>query len=247
MPRTQAEPVLLIADEGPVRTLTLNRPEKLNALNTPLTQALLDALTEADADESVRAIVLAGAGRGFCAGADLSEFSELTPKNTDAVEARAELTMRSQMLAQQLSKPVISVVQGVAVGGGAGLAIGTDMTVVSADVRFGYPEMRHSIVPAIVMTGLRAQVGVKLAFELVSTGRLLGAHEMRDIGLANVVAEPDAVRQRGAEIAHELAKAHPKAMAATKGLFYKVGDLAFEDAMAEGRRVNELMRSFRDE
>lgn len=244
-PRPSA-PVLLTEDRDAVRIVTLNRPEKLNALNTELTRAVQDALLGADEDAAVRAVVLAGAGRAFCAGADLQEFGHLTPDNAEAVARRADLTLRTQLVAQRLSKPVVSVVQGAAVGGGAGLAIGADMVVAADDVRFGYPEVRHSIVPALVMTGLQRQVGRKLAFELVSTGRMLGAEELLSCGLANEIASRDTALERGVAIARAWAELSPRALAATKRLFYEVAELPLEDAMAAGREVNTLMRGFRE-
>ena len=129
----------------------------------------------------------------------------------------------------------------------AGLAIGCDMTVVATDLKFGYPEMRHSIVPAIVMTGLQRQLGRKIAFELISLGRILGATEVHSLGLANRVAEPAALLDTAMEIANAWAAAHPVAMAATKALFHRVADLPYDAAMAAGRDVNALMRGFRDQ
>lgn len=107
-------PVLLIEDRGEVRILTLNRPEKRNALNSELTQSLLDALRTADADESVGCIVLTGAGPGFCAGADLSEFKDL--QQAVAAENRAELTMQLHLAFSQMRVPVICAINGVAMG-----------------------------------------------------------------------------------------------------------------------------------
>lgn len=237
--------VLVTEDRGAVRVLRLNRPAKLNALDTALTRALHDALRAADEAEAVRAVVLAGAGRAFCAGADLTEFSELTPEHHEAVVRRADLTSRTQMLLQQLSKPIVSVVQGAAVGGGAGLAIGCDMMVAARDLRFGYPEVRHAIVPAVVMTGLERQLPRKVAFELISTGRLLSADEVGELGLANRVVDPEDALDAGLEIAAAWAEASPPALAATKSLFYRVADLGFEEAMRAGRDVNALMRGFR--
>ncbi len=238
--------VLLTRTESAIRILSMNRPDKLNALNTALTQALLDAFEAADRDPAVRAIVLAGEGRGFCAGADLAEFKDLTPDHQDRVLRRADLTCCSQSILQKLSKPVVSAVRGVAVGGGAGLAIGCDMMVAGTDLKFGYPELKHSIVPALVMTGMQRQLGRKIAFELISTGRLLGAEEARALGLANRVVAPEAVLDTALEIAAGWAASSPMAMAAAKGLFYRVADLPYDAAMAAGRDVNALMRGFRD-
>ncbi|RFS82951.1 enoyl-CoA hydratase/isomerase family protein [Actinomadura spongiicola] len=237
--------VLIVEDHGAVRLLRLNRPTKLNALNTELTRALHDALRAADEDSAVRAVVLTGAGRGFCSGADLSEFADLTPADQHAVIRRAELTTRTQMLLQQLTKPIVSVVRGPAMGGGAGLAIGCDMMVAATDVKFGYPEARHSIVPAIVMTGIQRNLGRKLAFELISTGRTLGAAELAEYGLANRVTEPDKAEAAGLEIAAGWAEVNPLAMAAAKDLFYRVADLPFPEAMRTGGDINTIMRGFR--
>ncbi|ONI81504.1 enoyl-CoA hydratase [Actinosynnema sp. ALI-1.44] len=237
--------VLLRDDHGPVRVIRLNRPDKHNALNTELTRALLDELLAADADGSVRAVVLAGEGRSFCAGADITEFADLTPDNQDAVLRRAELTARTQLLPQQLSKPIVSVVWGNALGGGAGLAIGCDMMVVADDVRFGYPELKHSLVPAIVMTGLQRQIGRKLAFEMISHGTLLDADDLVRLGLANRRVSRDKALDTGIEIASKWSEPSSMAMAATKDLFYRVADLPVDQAMRAGRDVNAIMRGFR--
>ncbi|MFE4214878.1 enoyl-CoA hydratase/isomerase family protein [Streptomyces sp. NPDC056844] len=240
-----ATDVLLVEDRGPVRVLTLHRPDRLNALDTALTRALSTALTAAEDDGEVRAVVLTGAGRAFCAGADLSEFSALTPDQPDAVLERAALTARVQTQMQQMGTPVVSAVRGAAVGGGAGLAVGADMTVVGTDLKFGYPELRHSIVPALVMTGLQRHLNRKLAFELISTGRLLTAAEALEHGLANRVVEPDQVLDSALETAERWAAVEPRALRAAKDLFYRVADLPTEAAMRAGQDVNALMRGFR--
>ncbi|UOX92622.1 enoyl-CoA hydratase/isomerase family protein [Amycolatopsis sp. FBCC-B4732] len=236
---------VIAEDHGAVRVLTLNRPEKLNALNTALTRDLSEAFSAADADRGIRALVLTGAGRGFCAGADLGEFSELTPEHADAVLERAALTAKLQVQARQLRIPVVAAVRGAAVGGGAGLAIGADMVVAGTDLKFGYPELKHSIVPALVMTGLVHHLGRKLAFELVSTGRLLTAAEAFEHGLVNRVADPAEVLPAALAIAEHWAKVEPRAIAAAKDLFYRVADLPADAAMRAGQDVNALMRGFR--
>lgn len=240
-------PVFLSEDRGSVRILRMNRPAKLNALNTPLTQALHDGLLQADADDSVRAVVLAGEGRAFCAGADVEEFKDLTASNPQMTETRSALTMRTHVNLRHLRKPIVSAVQGSAVGGGAGLAIGCDMMVASTDLKFGFPEIRHSIVPAIVMTTLQRQIGAKKAFEIISLGKLLKADEVLALGLANRIVEPDAVLDAAMEIATAWSVAKPAAMMALKGLFYEVGDLPFVEAMEAGRRTNVQMRAFRED
>jgi enoyl-CoA hydratase/carnithine racemase len=243
---SDVENVLIVEDRDSVRVLFMNRPAKLNALNTALTTALHDALLAADAEPAVRAIVLAGKGRAFCAGADLSEFDELTPENRQRVSQRSALTSRTHMLLQQISKPIVSAVQGAAAGGGAGLAIGCDMMVAASDLKLVYPELRHSIVPAIVMTGLQRQAGRKLAFELFSLGRALTAEEAHAVGLANRLVAPGEELEAALQIATAWSKANASAMAASKKLFYQVADLPFDAAMEAGRQVNEAMRGFRE-
>ena len=244
---TDPSSVLLVENHDAVRIITLNRPDKLNALNTALTQAIHDAFLAADQDAEVRAIVLAGHGRAFCSGADLSEFDTLTPANQDLVEKRADLTCRTQAMMQSLSKPVVSAVQGAAIGGGAGLAIGCDMMVAASNLKFGYPELKHSIVPALVMTGLQRSLGRKAAFEMISLGRLIGAEEALTLGLCNRVAAPEKVVEKAIEIAEAWAVANPLAMAAAKTLYYQVADLPYAEAMSAGRDLNAKMRSFRKE
>jgi enoyl-CoA hydratase/carnithine racemase len=212
-----------------------------------LTTQLVETLAAADTAPAVRAVVLAGEGRAFCAGADLGEFAELTPANQAAVLRRADLTCRLHAMLPDLSKPIVAAVQGAAMGGGAGLAIGCDMVVAAADLRLGYPELRHSMVPALVMTSLQRQLGRKAAFELISLGRTLEAEAAMALGLVNRVVAVEALLPAAREIALAWAKVNPAAMAATKALFYRVADLPFAAAMQAGRDVNALMRGFREE
>src|SRR3954469_17126342 len=179
---------LLTENRGPIRILTLNRPEKRNALNTELTRALLDALRAADADASVRCVVLTGAGSGFCAGADLGEFKGL--KDPKAAEDRAELTMQLHLIFSRMSTPVVTAINGAAMGGGAGLAIAGDLAVMGQGAKIGYPETKHGIVAAIVMATLVRQIGRKAAFELVSLAEPIGAERALALGMVNYVV-PD--------------------------------------------------------
>lgn len=240
------EPLVRIEDRDGIRIVTMNRPDKLNALNTGLTQQLLDALSDLARDKSVRVAILRGEGRGFCAGADLEEFKDFTPDQSERIVNRADLTSRLQSVASTLGVPVIAAVHGAAVGGGAGLAIGCDMVVAARGMKFGYPETKHGIVPALVMTGLQRALGRKAAFEMISLGRLIDADEALDLGLVNRVVDGDPM-PAALEIAEKLAATSPRAMAATKQLFYRVGELPYTAAMEVGRDVNALMRSFRSE
>jgi len=234
---------LLVEDRGAVRILTMNRPEKRNALNTELTRALLDGLRAADAAESVRCVILTGAGQGFCAGADLSEFKDLTPEKQHLVEERAELTMQLHLVFSKMAKPVVTAINGAAMGGGAGLAVAGDLAVMAESAKLGYPETRHGIVAAIVMATLVRQVGRKRAFELVSFGESLSSQEALAIGLVNRVV-PDALAE-AVTLATKLAEMNPQAIQATKQLFHEAADLSLEEALKRGRETNKRMRAFK--
>jgi enoyl-CoA hydratase/carnithine racemase len=236
---------LLIENRGGVRVLTMNRPDKRNALNLALSEALLAGLRAAEADDSVRSIVLTGAGPAFCAGADLAEFKDLTPDNAELVERRSELTMNLNGIFSRLSKPVVAAVNGAAMGGGAGLALACDVALMASTARLGYPEVKHGIVAAVVMANLVRNVGRKAAFELVAAGEPVDAARALALGLVNRVCEPDALMAEACALAEKFAAVHRPAMAATKELFYRALDLPFAQALEEGRDVNKRMRAFR--
>lgn len=235
-------PILLAEDRGAVRILTLNRPEKRNALDRALTQALLDALRAADADASIGCVILTGAGHGFCAGADLSEFKGL--KDPQAAEARAELTMQLHLAFSKISKPVLCAINGAAMGGGAGLAIAGDMALMAEGAKLGYPETKHGIVAAIVLGNLVRQAGRKAAFELVSLGEPIGAARALQLGLVNYVFQENDLLDQTLKIAEELSKVDRTALAETKRLFHEVADLPLDKALERGRDMNRKMRGF---
>ena len=234
--------VLLVEDRGAVRFLTMNRPEKRNALNSALTQGLLDALHAADADEGVGAVVLTGAGQAFCAGADLAEFKDL--KDPRAAEERAELTMQLHLVFSRMKKPVVSAINGAAMGGGAGLAIAADLAVMARGAKLGYPESKHGIVAAIVLANLVRQVGRKAAFELVSLGEPIDAERAAALGMVNRVVPDAEVVPAALALAEKLAAMSRTAMAETKRLFHEVAELPLAAALERGRDLNKRMRNF---
>jgi len=233
---------LLIEDRGAVRILTLNRPEKRNALNTELPSLLLNEIRKSSEDESVGCLVLTGAGPGFCAGADLAEFKGL--KDPAAAEARAQLTMELHLSFSKAKQPILTAINGAAMGGGAGLAIAGDMAVMAEDAKLGYPETKHGIVAAIVLGNLVRQVGRKAAFELVSMGGPIDAHRALDLGLVNYVFSQKDLLNESLKIAEKLAAVSRPAMAETKRLFHLVADLPLDQALEHGRDANKRMRQF---
>jgi enoyl-CoA hydratase/carnithine racemase len=188
-------------------------------------------------------VVLTGAGRGFCAGADISEFKDLTPDQAARVEHRAQLTMQSHLIFSQMAKPVIAAVRGAAMGGGAGLALASDMVIASETMKLGYPEIRHGILPAIVLTNLVRQIGRKAAFELVTKGEPLSAARAYDLGAVNKVVPDAALMDEALAEAQALAAYKPEALFAIKQLFHKVVDLPLAQGLEEGRKANVAMRA----
>jgi enoyl-CoA hydratase len=233
---------LLTENRDAVRILTMNRPDKRNALNTELTRALLGALREADADEAVGAVVLTGAGQGFCAGADLAEFKDL--RDPAAADERAELTMNLHLAFSKMAKPVVTAVNGAAMGGGAGLAIAGDLALMAQGAKLGYPEVKHGIVAAIVMANLVRQVGRKAAFELVALGEPIDAARALQLGLVNYVCSPDKLLDESLKLAQKLTAVSRPAMVETKRLFHEVAELGLEVALTRGRETNRRMRTF---
>src|SRR6185436_16035234 len=187
-------------------------------------------------------IVLTGAGPGFCAGADLSEFKDL--QVAVAAESRAELTMQLHLSFSKITKPVVTAINGSAMGGGAGLAIAGDLAVMADSAKLGYPETRHGIVAAIVMANLVRQVGRKAAFELVALGEPIDAARALELGMVNFVYAEKDVLPASLQIAEKLVSISRPAMTETKRLFYEVAELGLEVALTRGRETNRRMRNF---
>jgi methylglutaconyl-CoA hydratase len=231
---------------GGVLTLTHDRPEKRNALSSGLVEALHAALKRADLDAEARVVVLRGAGKDFCAGADLDELlasADLTLAENEATALRLG-ALFGRMRA--LPKPVLGVVHGRALAGGAGLVTACDIAIAGAGAQLGYPEIQRGFVPAMVMTLLRRAAGEKAALDLVLTGRLLGAEEARTTGLVSrVVPDAELDREAGA-LARALAAASPSALALTKQLFYQLDGRSVDDGVALGARINALARQTPD-
>lgn len=238
-------PLLVELADG-VLTLTLHRPEKRNALSVPMVAALHDALERADLDAGVRAVALRGAGKDFCAGADLAELlasADRTPAENEADALRlGEVFGRIR----RLPKPVVAVVHGRALAGGAGLATACDLVLAAESAQFGYPEIQRGFVPAMVMTILRRLAGEKLAFDLVATGRVLSAAEALAAGLVSRVVPDGSLDADAGALLGALASGAPSALAMTKRLFYGLDGLSFDEGIAAGARVNALARSTPD-
>lgn len=238
--------VLQIRTEKGVRWLTLNRPNRRNALNAALVQALRDALRDASADPGVRVVVLAGAGLDFCGGADIRELRESLSaplgENLQAAEALGELFVAIR----RCDRPVVAAVQGRALAGGCGLAIACDLVLAAESARFGFPEVQIGFVPAMVMAILRRNVGEKRAFDLVSTGRTVSATEAERLGLLNRVINDKNFSAEVEAFVTALASRSETALRLIKRLLYSQDTMGYEAAIRAGSMVNVLARSSED-
>jgi methylglutaconyl-CoA hydratase len=236
------EQVVLYSVDGAVARITLNRPEKRNALNDAVIGGIKEGLRKASQDENVRVVVLSGAGKDFCSGADLSALQKISGASVaeNAEDARSLLELF--LLIRQVPVPVVAAVTGRALAGGCGLATACDLVLSSVSARFGYPEVKIGFVPAMVMAILRRNVSEKHAFEIATRGEELSAQEAKEIGLVNQVfsdesfaADVDAYVKRFAELSKQ-------AIALTKGLLYQIDGMAFVEALEEGADVNVIAR-----
>ncbi len=237
---------LLITDQGTIRILTLNRPEKRNALNDGLINALKDAIRAADEDDSLRAIVIRGAGMDFCSGADLSALQKIANasyvENLEDAKSLAELFT----LMREAKVPVIAAVHGRALAGGCGLATGCDIVLATETARFGYPEVKIGFVPAIVMAILRRNLGEKRSFELVTQGFEFSAQEAKELGLVNRLFPEEDFENAVLEYASVYKNISRSAVQLSKRLLYKMDSMNFDDALQAGAETNAEARMTED-
>ena len=229
---------LLYEIEDRVAWLTLNRPEKRNALNGDLVAALKEGLNRAATDPEVRLVALGGAGKDFCSGADLAELERIADmgEEENLEDARSLGALFQQM--RRPPKPIGGIVRGRALAGGCGLASACDLVLATDDAEFGYPEVYLGFVPALVMTILRRKVGEGRAFELVVQGDRFGAVEAQRLGLVNRVWS---VTEFDAEVTRyltALARKPTSALRLTKGLLYELDGLDFDAGVERSAEVN---------
>lgn len=236
------QPVISALDDG-VLSLTLNRPDKRNALNDGLIDALLAALVDASNQGEVRVILLRAEEPDFCAGADL-EAMERMAGGRDPVANLADAQRLGELFVymRRHSKPIVAAVNGHALAGGAGLATACDLVLAREDAVFGYPEVHLGFVPAMVMALLRRSIGEKRAFELVSRGERIDAREAARLGLVNRVMPETDWGPEVAAYAADLAGRSKSALSLIKRLLYGMDGLSFEEAIARGAEVNALAR-----
>jgi methylglutaconyl-CoA hydratase len=233
---------VLVETNGSVRSLTLNRPDKRNALNDELIAALEDALREADADDSLRAIVIRGAGKDFCSGADLASIQKIADASHEENLEDARLLADVFELIRKVRVPVIAAVHGRALAGGCGLALACDLVVASRSARFGFPEVKIGFVPAMVAAILRRNLGEKESFELLTLGREFSAEDAEQYGLVNAVFSDETFDTAAIEYVSRYATLSGSAVAMTKRLLYDIDADDLPTAIAKGVKTNARAR-----
>ena len=230
--------ILSVLGEGGILTLTLNRPEKRNALSGAMVGALAAALEDATDREEIRVILLRGAGPDFCAGADLKELEGMLDQSPGSGLEDARRLGALLLAMRGHPKPIVAVVRGRALAGGCGLATACDLVLAHEGAELGYPEVQLGFVPAMVMAILRRKLTEGRAFELVALGRRISAPEAHRIGLVNRVIPEEGFEEEVLAYAAELGKKPASALALTKALLYEQGDLSVAGGIERGAQVN---------
>ena len=236
---------ILVADEGWVRTIRLNRPERRNAMTPEMQVELIAALEEAGASDC-RVVVLEGAGEAFCSGLDLTVLQATTDKTASEHREDATRIARLFRTLYELPKATIAAVHGAAIAGGTGLATICDFTLAVPAAKFGYTEVRIGFVPALVSAYLTLQIGEKPARDLLLTGRLFDAAEAYRLGLVNEVVAPEGLAKRVSALAQTLSANSPESLRATKQLLAGQSKSWLDAAIELGMDANAQARETTD-
>ena len=237
--------IQLAFDNG-VATITLNRPEKRNAISFELIDDLLRALDEVAKSDAI-VLILTGAGKAFCSGMDLDNLKALLGRSPEQTLKESHTMVRLFRSLYEFPKVTIAAVNGAAIAGGTGLALLCDFTHLAVpEAKFGYTEVRIGFVPAIVSTFLLRQVGEKQARDLLLTGRLIGAEEAARLGLIREVVAPENLMARGRELAALLMENSPASLRATKQLLTDHARTQLDAQIESAVRENAAIRTTAD-
>jgi methylglutaconyl-CoA hydratase len=236
--------IQLSYDSGVV-TLTLNRPEKRNAISNQLMDDLLRAFEDV-ATSPAQVLILTGAGKAFCSGMDLENLQALIGRSADQNLKDSEHVARVFRSLYEFPKVTIAAVNGAAIAGGTGLALLCDFTLAVPEAKFGYTEVRIGFVPAIVSTFLLRQVGEKQARDLLLTGRLIDAEEAHHLGLVNEIVPTERLMARAGELAAQLMQNSPTSLLLTKRLLTEHARDELDRQIGAAMRDNAAIRSTED-
>ncbi len=219
-----------------VATITLNYPEKLNAMDGIMHRELFDVFPKVQEDPGVRALVITGAGRGFCSGADVRNFRPESFKEKTAAEGSQTYYQQPRpsspvprFMHDTVKKPVISAINGIAAGAGYGLALASDLRLASSNASFSHVYLRRALIPSAELWYLQRLIGIQQARYLLYLNRDITAQEALDLGLVIKLTEPGQVLPAAMEVAREIAEGPPVATQWAKVLFDKALDLTYDD------------------
>lgn len=239
--------LVLTSIDGAVGTITLNRPEKRNALSAEMVVAINDALLVMANSDAVRVVVLRGSGSAFCAGADLAYLQQISQNSSMENLADSMALMQMYQNICLLPKPVIAMVHGPAIAGGAGLATVCDVVVAGRDKGiFGYSEVKIGFVPAIVMVYLLRKIGDTQARKLVLSAENISAEEAHRIGMISTVADDDSLEQVTTEIAQRMAKNSASSMALSKHMLNALPGMSIDAGLQYAATMNAFTRQTED-
>lgn len=229
------EEVLLTKARGAARLLTLNRPNKLNALNAELMKALTEALRAVQHDDSVAAIIIASAGRAFCAGMDTSVPRVLTTESRKQLVRHADESTNVLKLLTRINKPIIAAVHGYALGAGCSLAFGSDLVVAAESARFGFPELKAGLAASTVTSHAAHVMGRKIAFELLMLCENITPQRAYELGLVNRVVPDGQQLETALRMAEIIAQWNPEFVGQTKRTFHRATSLNNRAGFGDGR------------
>lgn len=234
-----------LAYDGGIATITLNRPDKRNAISYELIEDLLTALAEV-AKSTALVLILTGSGKAFCSGMDLENLKALIGRTPEQNVEDSQIMARLFRTLYDFPKPTIAAVNGAAIAGGTGLATLCDFTLAVPEAKFGYTEVRIGFVPAIVSTFLLRQVGEKIARDLLLTGRLFDAAEALRIGLINEIVAAEGLMNRARQLAAQLMENSPASLLYTKRLLSEAAGADLDAQIEAAVRENAAIRSTAD-
>lgn len=232
------------SNENGIGFITLNRPEKRNALHPDLVKSLKEKLREAADDLSIKVLIITGEGKSFCAGADLAYLKSL--QGFSVIENEKDSESLAEMFLQiyNFPKPTIAAVNGAAIAGGCGLASVCDLVVAGEDSKFGYSEVKIGFLPAIVSLFLIKRVGEGAAKQLLLTGDIISGKRAYDIGFANYFVK-DLIPETK-QLADNLIKNSATSMAFTKNMVHTISNFNVDEAVDYCIRLNTISRSTED-
>ena len=237
---------ILYSVEQSIARITLNRPDKRNALDGEIVGEVNDALQLSARDAGVRVVLLTGAGKDFCSGADLAALRRISEATVMENVADAQNLAELFIEMRRHPRPVIAAVRGRALAGGCGLATACDIVLAAGSAQFGYPEVNIGFIPAMVMAILRRSVSEKRAFELITRGEIMTAQAAADIGMINRVFSDDEFDKEVEAYVTEMAKKSASAVSLAKNLLYHMDGMTFETALEAGVQLNAITRMTED-